>query len=227
ARRPLGRRHAGMVGELAAARLQLLRVARRFVARAVLDALQGRDARERIVGRDSRGPHNNRNQRAAGYTLRLSRAGDLAVRGGAGGDVLARLVDLVGARVRVGIDPAGDRLHRVVLAQQEGGDRGGFLGDGAVTRREFVPASVPAVRRGDALDVSGLPSYGFAHRSLMWWGNAGMMTIEGVAFGFMIVIYFYLRSLSNAWPYGGHAPDLLFGNINLAIIVASAIPNRL
>ena len=40
ARRSLGRRHARMVGELAAARLQLLRVARRFVARAALDALQ-------------------------------------------------------------------------------------------------------------------------------------------------------------------------------------------
>jgi len=90
----------------------------------------------------------------------------------------------------------------------------------------FKPGSVPAVRRGDALDVSGLPSYGFAHRSLMWWGNAGMMTIEGVAFAFMIVIYFYLRSRANAWPDDGRPPDLLFGNLNLAIILASAWPNR-
>ena len=96
-----------------------------------------------------------------------------------------------------------------------------------MTRREFIPASVPVIRRGDALDVGGLPSYGFAHRSLMWWGNAGMMAIEGVAFGFMIVIYFYLRSLSNAWPDGGHSPDLLFGTINLAVILVSAVPNRL
>ena len=94
-----------------------------------------------------------------------------------------------------------------------------------MTRREFIPASVPAVRRGDALDVAALPSYGFSHRSLMWWGNAGMMAIEGVAFGFMIVIYFYLRSLSNAWPDGGRPPDLLFGTINLAIILASTVPN--
>ena len=90
----------------------------------------------------------------------------------------------------------------------------------------FTPGSVPAVRRGDTLDVSGLPSYGFAHRSLMWWGNAGMMTIEGVAFAFMIVIYFYLRSRANAWPDDGRPPDLLFGNLNLAIILASAWPNR-
>jgi cytochrome c oxidase subunit 3 len=96
-----------------------------------------------------------------------------------------------------------------------------------VTRREFTPASVPAVRVGDALDVSGLPSYGFAHRSLMWWGNAGMMTIEGVAFAFVIVIYFYLRSLARTWPDAGQPPDLLFGNINLAIILVSALPNYL
>ena len=96
-----------------------------------------------------------------------------------------------------------------------------------MTRREFVPASVPAVRRGDALDVAELPSYGFAHRSLMWWGNAGMMAIEGVAFGFMIVIYFYLRSLSNAWPDGGTRRTCCWGTINLAIILASAMPNWL
>jgi heme/copper-type cytochrome/quinol oxidase subunit 3 len=96
-----------------------------------------------------------------------------------------------------------------------------------VTRRELTPASVPAVRRGDALDVAGLPSYGFSNRSLMWWGNAGMMTIEGVAFGFMIVIYFYLRSLANAWPDAGRTADLLFGSINLAIALLSAWPNYL
>jgi heme/copper-type cytochrome/quinol oxidase subunit 3 len=94
-------------------------------------------------------------------------------------------------------------------------------------RRELVPGSVPAVRRGDALDVAELPSYGFAHRSLMWWGNAGMMAIEGVAFGFMIVIYFYLRTLSPMWPGTGVPPDLFWGTLNLVVILASALPNTL
>ena len=94
-------------------------------------------------------------------------------------------------------------------------------------RREAIPASIAAVRMGDALDVSGLPSYGFAHRSLMWWGNAGMMTIEGVAFGFMVVIYFYLRDIARVWPDAGRAPDLLWGTVNLAVILASAVPNYL
>ena len=94
-----------------------------------------------------------------------------------------------------------------------------------MSRRETTAASIAAVRRGDALDVAGLPSYGFSHRSLMWWGNAGMMAIEGIAFGFMIVIYFYLRSLARTWPDGGATPDLGWGTLNLVIILASALPN--
>ena len=92
-------------------------------------------------------------------------------------------------------------------------------------RREATPASVPAVRRGDMLDVAGLPSYGFSHRSLMWWGTAWMMAIEGMAFAFMIVVYFYLRALADTWPAAGTPPDLIWGTLNLVIILASAIPN--
>jgi heme/copper-type cytochrome/quinol oxidase subunit 3 len=94
-------------------------------------------------------------------------------------------------------------------------------------RRERIPASVPAHVRGDALDVRDLPSYGFSSRSVMWWGNAGMMAIEGVAFGFMLIIYFYLRSLTDTWPVHGQAPDFFFGTVNLVVILASAIPNWL
>ena len=155
-----------------------------------------RHARERTVGGDSRGPHHHGDRRRARHPLRLSFARDLAVRRRAGGDVLARLVDLVGVRLRVGTDSAGDRIHRVVLAEQEGVDRGNRLGEGAVTRRESFPPACRPCGAATRSTSSALPSYGFAHRSLMWWGNAGMMAIEGVAFGFMIVIYFYLRSLS-------------------------------
>ena len=91
-------------------------------------------------------------------------------------------------------------------------------------RRELIPASVPAVRRGDALDVAELPSYGFAHRSLMWWGTAGMIAIEGTAFAFMVIVYFYLRSLAPTWPVARAAPDLLWGTINLGLILLSALP---
>ena len=92
-------------------------------------------------------------------------------------------------------------------------------------RREAQPASVPAVRRGDAIDVAELPSYGFGHRSLMWWGTAAMMAIEGVAFAFMVIVYFYLRAVSDTWPYGAPAPDLFWGTFNAVVILISAIPN--
>jgi cytochrome c oxidase subunit III len=92
-------------------------------------------------------------------------------------------------------------------------------------RRETTPASVPAVRRGDALDVRDLPSYGFSHRSLMWWGTAAMIVIEGAAFAFMVVVYFYLRARAPSWPEGTEPPGLAWGSINLLLILLSAIPN--
>jgi heme/copper-type cytochrome/quinol oxidase subunit 3 len=91
--------------------------------------------------------------------------------------------------------------------------------------KAIKPASIPAVRRGHALDVGELPTYGFSHRSLMWWGNVGMIAIEGVAFGFMFVIYFYLRSVSDTPPSPGPTPHPLWGTVNLCIILLSALPN--
>jgi heme/copper-type cytochrome/quinol oxidase subunit 3 len=41
----------------------------------------------------------------------------------------------------------------------------------------------------------------------------------------MIVIYFYLRSLAQTWPVAEAAPDLLWGTMNLGIILLSALPN--
>jgi len=94
-------------------------------------------------------------------------------------------------------------------------------------RREATPASVPAVRKGDALDVANLPSYGFGTRSLMWWGTAGMMTIEGMGFALMVGVYFYLRSLNPVWPNEGGPPDLMWGTINMALAILTGVPNAI
>ena len=94
-------------------------------------------------------------------------------------------------------------------------------------RPEATPASVPAVRKGDALDVANLPSYGFGTRSLMWWGTAGMMTIEGMGFALMVGVYFYLRSLNPVWPSDGAAPDLGWGTLNLALALLTGVPNAI
>jgi cytochrome c oxidase subunit 3 len=77
------------------------------------------------------------------------------------------------------------------------------------------------------LDVSALPSYAFSHRSLMWWGTLGLMAIEGTLFAMAIMVYFYLRSHSNTWPLTSLPPDLLWGTLNTAIMLASLIPNHL
>jgi cytochrome c oxidase subunit I+III len=61
----------------------------------------------------------------------------------------------------------------------------------------------------------------------MWWGNAGMMAIEGVGFALMVVVYFYLRNLNPVWPNAGRPPDLLWGTLNVVLAIATGIPNAM
>lgn len=77
------------------------------------------------------------------------------------------------------------------------------------------------------LDVSGLPSYAFGHRSLMWWGTFGLIAIEGTIFALAIGSYLYLRSQSDAWPIAAAPPELLWGSVNTLILLASAWPNQM
>ena len=77
------------------------------------------------------------------------------------------------------------------------------------------------------LDVSRLPTYAFGHRSLMWWGTAGMIVIEGTLFAIGIVAYFYLRGIAQEWPLSAPPPDLLYGTLNTVILLLSGIPNQL
>jgi cytochrome c oxidase subunit III len=78
-----------------------------------------------------------------------------------------------------------------------------------------------------AIDVSRLPDYAFGHRSLMWWGVAGLMLIEGIMFALLITSYLYLKGRSPEWPPGYFAPVLFWGTVNTAVLLASAIPNQL
>jgi heme/copper-type cytochrome/quinol oxidase subunit 3 len=76
------------------------------------------------------------------------------------------------------------------------------------------------------LDVSNLPSYRFSHHSLMWWGILGMIAIEGTVFAIAIAAYFYLWSQSGDWPMSSAPPQLLWGTLNVAILLASIWPNH-
>ncbi len=76
------------------------------------------------------------------------------------------------------------------------------------------------------LDVSGLPSYKFSHHSLMWWGVMGMIAIEGTVFAVAVACYFYLWSQADSWPMSVPPPDLLWGTINVVVLLASIWPNH-
>ena len=85
----------------------------------------------------------------------------------------------------------------------------------------------PAPVVDGVLDVRELPSFGFSVRSLMWWGTAGLMTIEGTAFALAIVMYFYLRTHADLWPMRSPPPELLWGTLNTVVMIVSAWPNQL
>jgi cytochrome c oxidase subunit III len=94
----------------------------------------------------------------------------------------------------------------------------------AMQRREQQQAQVRAL--GPLLDVSALPSYGFSHRSLMWWGTQGLMAVESTVFALTVMSYFYLQSHAACWPPNEAAPALLWGTLNTALLLASALPNH-
>jgi cytochrome c oxidase subunit 3 len=80
--------------------------------------------------------------------------------------------------------------------------------------------------RSRVLDVSGLPTYAYGHRSLMWWGTFGMILIESTVFALAVGTYFYLRDLAVTWPPHGVPPVLTYGTLNTAILLLSGIPNQ-
>jgi len=79
---------------------------------------------------------------------------------------------------------------------------------------------------GRVLDISTLPTFAFGNRSPMWWGTMGLMAIEGTVFALTIMAYFYLRSHATKWPMSQFPPELIWGNLNTAIMLGSMIPNH-
>ena len=97
---------------------------------------------------------------------------------------------------------------------------------GAALPRGDTDASAQQLTDG-VLDVRRLPSFGFSHRSLMWWGTAGLMAIESAVFALAVVVYFYLRTHSELWPMRSPPPELLWGSLNTVVMLLSAWPNQL
>ena len=78
-----------------------------------------------------------------------------------------------------------------------------------------------------AIDVSHLPTHAFGHRSIMWWGGAAVMAIEGTMFILLMMAYVYLKGRNLEWPPGFFAPMLFWGTLNTAIMLGSLVPNQL
>jgi heme/copper-type cytochrome/quinol oxidase subunit 3 len=75
------------------------------------------------------------------------------------------------------------------------------------------------------LDVSALEEGTADSRSLLWWGNLGMMAIEGTMFAMLIATYLYLKTVNLDWPPSTVLnPDLLWPTINLGILLLTFIP---
>lgn len=100
-----------------------------------------------------------------------------------------------------------------------------------MTELRKVPVEAAVREDGAApalmLDVRHLPSFGFGHRSLMWWGTMCLILIEGTVFAIAAMMYFYLRSLTARWPLNAAPPELLWGTANTVILLVSMWPNQL
>jgi heme/copper-type cytochrome/quinol oxidase subunit 3 len=88
----------------------------------------------------------------------------------------------------------------------------------------FRPTGPNATHR-IAIEAAALPSLAFGHQSLMWWGTMGVMAIEGMAFALGIVMYFYIWTRVDAWPPDALPPELRWGTLNAAVLLASVLPN--
>lgn len=73
------------------------------------------------------------------------------------------------------------------------------------------------------LDVSHLPIGTADSRALLWWGNLGMMVIEGTMFAMMIATYLYLKVSNLDWPPTTVPnPDLISSTAVVVILIVSA-----
>jgi cytochrome c oxidase subunit 3 len=75
------------------------------------------------------------------------------------------------------------------------------------------------------LDVSALPHGTLDSRALIWWGNLGMMTIEGTLFALTIATFIYMRMKNLDWPPATvPKPDMLLPTVNLVLLLLSGLP---
>ena len=75
------------------------------------------------------------------------------------------------------------------------------------------------------LDVSALPVGTADSRALIWWGNLGMMLIEGTMFAMLVATYLYFKNANLDWPPASVPnPDLISSTFNVVLLLLTLIP---
>lgn len=73
------------------------------------------------------------------------------------------------------------------------------------------------------IDVSALPTTVFGPKAPLWWGAAGLLSIESTLFALMFATYYYLRGNESIWPPGG-APPIGPATVVLFLLLVSVVP---
>jgi cytochrome c oxidase subunit III len=85
-----------------------------------------------------------------------------------------------------------------------------------------------STRARSTLDVSGLPTETFGHRSVPWWATVGFIAIEGTTLLICAVTYLYLRRNFGQLPPARVAvPGLTAAVASVALMLVSLFPNHL
>ena len=75
------------------------------------------------------------------------------------------------------------------------------------------------------LDVSDLPHGTADSRALLWWGNLGMMAIEGAMFAMVLATFLYLRMANLDWPPSTvPKPNLTLPVVNVILLLLLIVP---
>jgi cytochrome c oxidase subunit 1/cytochrome c oxidase subunit I+III len=78
------------------------------------------------------------------------------------------------------------------------------------------------------MDAGLLPDVGFSTKAPIWWGQLGMMVIEGMIILIMIAGFFYTRMGFDVWPPPRiPVPNITVPTIVTVLLLVSCIPMRL
>jgi heme/copper-type cytochrome/quinol oxidase subunit 3 len=76
-------------------------------------------------------------------------------------------------------------------------------------------------------DLSRLPAAGFRTHGLWFWAGLAFMLMEGTAFALAAATYLYLMNGAAQWPLADAPPNLLWGTLQTALLVASLWPTTI